>query len=103
MIIEVHRDGTATFHEATDLKRLSITGRRPDATGTDRLAQAGVELTDDAAHGFVAPDTLKAWAAVSGSLSDTWYHDFDAMVAYATSKGWTDEGGRLRAHTEWTT
>jgi hypothetical protein len=31
-----------------------------------------------------------------------WRTDFEGMVSYAASKGWTDERGWLRGHTEWT-
>jgi hypothetical protein len=101
VFIAIDPHGSPTLHEAADLKRLAITGPRPDAAAVARLAEAGVALTDDRAHGFVAPATVVHWAS-AGSLPEGWQVDFDAMVAYATSKGWTDDAGRLRAHTEWT-
>lgn len=101
MIIEVQSNGTVTLTEVADLKRFAITGGRPDPAVAETLAAAGLELTADMGHGFVAPHTVKAWAAGVSDVPEGWLADFDAMVAYATSKGWTDEAGRLRAHTEW--
>lgn len=101
MIIRFDAQGQVSVHDLTDLKAFSIVGPRPDTIARHRAAQAGVELTDDAAHGFVAASTVSAWAHATGSLPDGWQEGFDAMVAYAASKGWTDARGRLRAHTEW--
>ncbi len=102
MFIAIDSQGSPTLHEAVDLKRLAITGPRPDAAATARLFEAGLALTADATHGFAAAATLKRWAQQAGALPAEWEADFDAMVAYATAKGWTDTEGRLRAHTEWT-
>ncbi len=100
MIIRVQFDGSVSLEEAHDMKRFSITGTRPDAAGIRRLADAGLELTADGGHGFVAPRTLRQWAE-GLELPDAWPTEFAAMVAYATAKGWTDDEGRLRGHTEW--
>lgn len=100
VIIRVQFDGSVSLEEAHDLKRFSIRGTRPNAAGTRRLADAGLELTADGGHGFVAAHTVREWAA-GFELPDAWPTDFEAMVAYAIAKGWTDEQGRLRAHTEW--
>lgn len=100
VIIRVRFDGSVSLEEVHDLKRFSISGTRPDAAGTRRLADAGLELTDDGGHGFVAPHTLRDWAA-GLAVPQQWQADFDAMVAYAVAKGWADDQGRLRAHTEW--
>jgi hypothetical protein len=101
MIIRIDAQGQVTLHDVANLKAFSMTGPRPDAPARHRLAEAGVDLTDDAGHGFVAASTVSGWAHAAGPVPQGWQADFDAMVAYATSKGWTDDEGRLRAHTEW--
>jgi len=102
MILYVDLEGRPAVLDAADLKAFKVTGNRPDAPARRSLAAAGVELTDDEGHAFIAADTVKHLAQQSGPLPAGWESDFDAMVVYATSKGWTDERGRLRAHTEWT-
>lgn len=101
MIIRIDAQGQVTVHDPTNLTAFSICGPQPDAQARHRLAEAGVELTHDAGHGFVAASTVRGWAQATGPLPEGWQADFDAMVAYATSKGWTDDVGRLRAHTQW--
>lgn len=60
----------------------------------------------DAAWGSVAGDhALISVAAVrhaaSGQVSDGWSDSFDAMLAYADSKGWLSvDGAAIRAHIE---
>ena len=45
-------------------------------------------------------DWLRAQAA--GRVGETWEGDFGAMLAFAGSKGWLDEGGTaIQAHIEW--
>lgn len=48
-------------------------------------------------HLWVLPETL---LALAGPLAEDaqWRRQYDAMVAYAASKGWTDDDGRIRAH-----
>ena len=49
------------------------------------------------AHLWVLPEVL---LSLAGPRADDreWRDKYDAMVAFATSKGWTDEQGRIRAH-----
>ena len=63
----------------------------PDAfTAFDALVQIPEHL-------WVRPDVLIALAG-SRAEDPEWRRQYDAMVAFATSKGWTDEQGRIRAH-----
>lgn len=101
MILHVDHTGRVWLSDADDLKAFKITGTRPDAHTRPRVVDAGLSLTDDDGHAFVTADQVRHWAVEAGPLPAEWHHEFDAMVAYATSKGWTDEHGRLRAHTEW--
>ena len=51
-------------------------------------------------HGWVDPDWI---VGAVGDLAenDDWRANFNTMIAYAVSKGWSDAGGALRAHIEW--
>lgn len=49
-------------------------------------------------HSWVDPGEL---AALTGRTDDPeWQQKLTGMVAYARSKGWLDEQGRIRAHVE---
>jgi hypothetical protein len=64
---------------------------------TAALATLGrAEGTD---HVFVAPDAVSALAGETAA-DPAWAEGFAGMVGYATSKGWTDADGRIRAHVE---
>jgi hypothetical protein len=48
-------------------------------------------------HAWIAIDMVRA--AARDRAGDGWDERFDAMVAYAGSQGWLDEGsGTIRAH-----
>lgn len=91
-------DGRATVRQADDLKSLSVKapGGNADAAALGDLG------TPDGAHVWLEVDALReaAAATVDPAGRAAWVTGFDAMIAYATSKGWTDEHGRVRAHVE---
>ena len=64
-----------------------------------RVRDAGLgELRPDG-HVFVPVDAIRRYAV--GNVGADWERDLAGMVAYAASKGWTDETGtRVRAHVE---
>ena len=75
-------------HEAADLARAIATLGRVDADGE---------------HVWLTIESLRstALAAVEPDRRDRWVESFDAMVAYAVSKGWGSADGRaVRAHIE---
>lgn len=91
--------GTAVVRKAEDLKSLSVVspGGVPDASA---LGQLGVV---EGGHVWLSVSALRAAAAATVPEADRepWIGAFDGMIAYATSKGWTDESGtRVRAHVE---
>ncbi len=49
-------------------------------------------------HAWIAPDVLIELAGRGGD--DEWKQNLAGMLAYAASKGWCDDAGRLRAHVE---
>ncbi len=102
MIITFHAHGGVGLAHPEDLKRFHLAGVRPRAEDVDELKQRGIELDDDATHAWVDPAVLLEMAQGHQDLPEVWSTDFEGMVAYATSKGWTDARGWLRGHTEWT-
>ena len=50
-------------------------------------------------HAWVAPETL-ARLAGDAAVDPDWQARFDAMLAFASGKGWTDAAGHVRAHVE---
>jgi hypothetical protein len=56
----------------------------------------------DGEHAWIAVDAVRRMAA--GRTGPTWDADFEAMLEYASSKGWIDDtGATIRAHVEWGT
>lgn len=98
MIINVDANGSLSLDDAANFKGFHITGQRPADTAA--FAAAGLSFDDDLGHAWVTPAAVRALA---GDAADAdWSSGFEAMVNYAVSKGWTDDQGRIRAHTEWT-
>jgi hypothetical protein len=90
------RIATARLEEPEDTGRLVVVlvgGGETDVP----LRAFGARLEID--HAWIELDALKAAAA--GRVSDGWIDDFEAMVAFAESRGWLSEDGRqVRAHVE---
>ncbi|MBI2168912.1 MAG: hypothetical protein HYU28_05350 [Actinobacteria bacterium] len=62
------------------------------------LAHVGRMVDRDTA--FIRVDAVRAMA--EGRVGDGWDYGFDAMVAYASSKGWmSDDQSEIQAHIEW--
>jgi hypothetical protein len=83
--------------EAEDLKRFSVV---VVGEATDReleRALAPLARLASSTHAWVSIDRLRV---ASGRGEDhAWCQAFDAVVEYATSKGWVDEtGSAIRAH-----
>ena len=79
--------------EITDTARLDRLSARTDGPLDAARLEPVCRLADDA-HVWVAIDALRAAATAEAGA-------FDAMIAYAASKGWVDEPGTsVRAHVE---
>jgi hypothetical protein len=93
VFIEVDGDGPARLADADNFRAFSVvvTG---DADVAEALAGLG---TVEGEHAWLDPAAV---TALAGEVGQRWRADFDAMIAYAASKGWTDDGGRVRAHIE---
>ncbi len=90
-----------TLEEPDDTKRFHIA-----VVGGTEWGLVFGALVDAAAgrlegeDAFVTVDAVRRMAA--GRVGDTWDDDFAAMLSFARSKGWLDEGGNsIRAHLEW--
>jgi hypothetical protein len=93
------RDGAAVVREAEVLTALSVVS--PGGTvSPDALGGLG---RPDGSHVWLSVAELRFAAAATVAEQDRadWLKGFDGMIAYATSKGWTDESGtHVRAHVE---
>ena len=91
--------GAAVVRQAEDLKSLSVV-----SPGAVVEATALTELGDvDGDHVWLAIAALRDTAAATVPEPDrvAWAEGFDGMIAYAASKGWTNEAGtHVRAHVE---
>jgi hypothetical protein len=98
MIVRLRADAAP---ELIDLERLDrLHAECPGALADARLA-TWCRAADDGEHVWLDVDACRQFgiAAHGGS----WADGFDAMIASASSKGWTDEAGaHVRAHVEHT-
>lgn len=94
MIIVLRADAPPRLADADRLDRLhaEVDGELDDPQFDEFVSQA------DDGHVWVDVDWLRT--AGLAQIGDAGYAaQFDAMIAYATSKGWLDESGtRVRAH-----
>lgn len=91
MQIDAHRP-TAAVTDVDDLRRLEVLApvNLPDADLAARLGDLG-RLDGD--HVWLSVQRLRG----AGPADEGWASRFDAMIEYATSKGWV-EGTAVRAH-----
>jgi hypothetical protein len=95
VIIRIDGDGSVCLREATDLRRFSIS---MPATESACAALAELGRVDGPGHAWVAPERVRGLA---GDVPPSWIEEFEATIAYAAGKGWTDASGALRAHIEY--
>ncbi len=96
MIVVVSQDGV-DLEEPDDCGAFKLVGRD---VGPDEVqgAVSGIGIYGgDCA--WIEPEVVRTLA--ESRVGDDWDERFDAMVAYAVSKSWVDEEGRIRAHIEW--
>jgi hypothetical protein len=92
---------TASLEEADDCGRFHLSAEgEGDLAGA--LATAGVgraDADDPDGHAWVAVAAVRRLA--EGQVGPSWDADFDAMLAYAATKGWLDDDAtHVRAHVE---
>jgi hypothetical protein len=95
MIVVVAAGEPPRVVEPEVLDRLEV--QRAGSARSEGLGALG-EFDPGTDHAWLRVDALKA-AAVEAGVPDGWENGFDAMIRYATSRGWVDESGeRVRAH-----
>ncbi len=97
MIVRLSPDAPPTLVDVDRLDRLHAECPGPlEQMATGSLCRAD----DDGAHVWL--DIGEARVAGAATAEDPAFGDrFDAMIAFAASKGWTDEAGtHVRAHIE---
>ena len=102
MIVRVDDDLRVTLDEPEDLKGFKVVAPEgADVGAALQGALAGIVSADGGAHLLVAWVRQQALAAGAG---DGWEADFEAMLAFAASRGWVDPTGTsIQAHIERTT
>lgn len=95
MRLHLTNAGAITLCEPTVFNRLEVlVDPQPAARLEQAIARIG--LREDADHVRLPPSILRF---LSGHAGETdWEAGFGAMLAYATSKGWVDSQGHVRAH-----
>lgn len=99
MEIRILQDFRARLDDPDNFRDFKIVAE----TAKDQLEDIGQALTDsgaglvDETHAWVS----EAWLRANKSGASAWDEGFAKMCAYAKSKGWVDESGRIRAHVEW--
>jgi hypothetical protein len=98
MFVLVADDGgvvRASVEDARNLKQLRVVFRGvSDAQAVEAMRVAGLGTVDGDVAWLVA-DALRG----AGDGSSGWTADFYGMLAYAKTRGWTNEdGSQVRAH-----
>jgi hypothetical protein len=77
-----------------------VAGVGDDALVASALEGAGVgHASPNAGHVYVTIDAVRSMA--EPRVGESWAGDFEAMLGYASSKGWLDDSGSaIEAHIE---
>lgn len=95
MKIAVHDE--VSIEDVDNLRAFEVESALPPAAVDAKLRESGLGYVDGE-HAWITAAIL---ADMGGALSadPSWREGFDAMVAYARSKGWWDESSQaIRAH-----
>ena len=102
MIVVVNATGRVDIEEADLLTRLYVEIRKTvEGSAVELHGALGTlgSLSADGSFAWLDPSALRE-AARSCGVSEDWDDRYEAMLTYATSKGWVDDAGRIRAHIE---
>lgn len=98
MIVHVHPDGEVTLDDPDAFTAFSVAAPGRGAAAA-AAAIGGASQARDAEHVWVDLARLRGLGDAHGGPD--WREGCDGMIAYARSKGWTDdEAGLVRAHLE---
>ncbi len=98
MLIRITGAGDALLEDAEDFRRFSIrfdAGTRGSGPAEAALARVACP---DGEVAWVCPDALRRLAPRGEDAG--WQQGFARMVAFAETRGWVDQAGRVRAHIE---
>jgi hypothetical protein len=95
--LHLTHDASVEVVDADDCTSLAVTTVLPSDAAKAILAADGIAGAADDGAVWLDVDELRRRAAPGGA--DGWAARYDAMIAYARSKGWLNDSGRLvRAH-----
>lgn len=93
------KNQTLVIVEVDDLKQLSLVAH-PDTDLARALITVGAGTLTDADHAMISIEFLREAARAEHDL-ERWLTEFDAMIAYAATKGWVDaQGVFVRVHVQ---
>ena len=93
MIVRIDPSRPPSLEEADNFRAFKVACASPREACAAGFAEVG-RLEGD--HLWVDAEWLKA----HGPDDDAWRGGLDKMVDYATSAGWVDDAGAVRAHIE---
>jgi flavin reductase (DIM6/NTAB) family NADH-FMN oxidoreductase RutF len=98
MRIVIGASGSAHLETPSDFKRFSILLDAPQNENAEK-ALSGVVQLDGSQHAWVRPEVVRALSPAA-KYAD-WEEGFRGMVDFASSKGWVNADGAIRAHIEY--
>lgn len=95
MRVHLTNAGAITLSEASVFNKLDVLiDPQPQERVEQAISRIGARAGEQ--HVWLHPSVLRFLSGHAGE--EAWESSFEAMVAFATSKGWTNERGQLRAH-----
>jgi hypothetical protein len=97
MIINVDLSAGASVDDPAVFTAFNAISSTDDKDAVGAAMGVAGHAADDAGHVWVSAEWIRATVAGDGE----WLAGFDAMVAFAESKGWMNEAGtHIKAHIE---
>jgi hypothetical protein len=97
--IVIAADGSVTLDQPTEFTAFDIRSADPSPSAVLAALGAGCADAPEEGHVFVAVAAVRELAGLA--VDESWETGLAAMLAYARSQDWTDEGGKsIKAHIE---
>jgi len=87
---------TVKLSGSDNFKEFGVRSDASPALTSAVLAHESLGVVEDG-HAFLDPTVVRRLVP---EPTEEWSAGFDSMIAYAVSKGWADDQGRIRAHIE---
>jgi hypothetical protein len=95
--IVIAADGSVTLDQPTEFTAFDIRSADPSPPAVTAALGSGGSDAPEEGHVFVAVAAIRE--LVGAAADESWEAGLAAMLAYARSRGWTDESGELiKAH-----